>query len=179
MKPLDLKELKHYLGSKSQDELVQQITELYNRFDQVKEFYEIRLDPVSNDAPIQQKYKKEIRKAVIPESEKDFRNTPHLSKAEKTISDYEGITASKAGLVEIYLYYVETVIDFINEFGDIDEDFYESMELKFEEALKLIVKEGLQDIFEKDCQRIINEAEGIGYGSFDNLTSYFEQYFKK
>lgn len=179
MKPLEAKELKKYLLSKSQGELINQIAELFTRFDQVKDFYQIRLNPAFNDAPIQEKYKKEIRNAVIPESEKDFRNTPNLAKAEKSISDYKRIAASNVGVVEIYLYYAQTVIDFINQFGDIDEDFYESMEIKFEDALKLIVKNQLQDVFEEHCRRIVNQAEGIGYGSYDELSYNLEEYFKK
>ena len=179
MKPIDSKELKNYLKTKSQTELINQITELFTRFDQVNDFYQIRINPAFNDAPIQQNYKDEIRNAVIPQSEKDFRNTPNLAKAEKAVSDYRRIAASNLGVVEIYLHYTETVIDFINEFGDIDEEFYESMELKFEEALKLIVKDNLEDIFEEKCLRIVNAAEGIGYGSFDDLSYNYEQYFKK
>jgi hypothetical protein len=179
MKPIDVKELKRFLQSKSQEELIGQITELFTQFDQVKDFYQIRFNPALNDAPIREKYKNEIRNAVIPKSEKDFRNTPNLAKAEKLISDYKRVAASSSGVIEIYLYYVETVIDFINEFGDIDEDFYESMEMKFEDALKLIVKDGLRDIFEEDCRRIVNEAKGIGYGSYDDLSYNCEQYFKK
>ena len=105
MKPIDSKELKQYLKSKSQGELINQIAELFTRFDQVKDFYQIRLNPAFNDAPIQEKYKKEIRNAVIPESERDFRNTPNLAKVEKAISDYRRIGASNVGVVEIYLYY--------------------------------------------------------------------------
>lgn len=179
MKPKDESELKKYLHSKSQEELIRQITELFTRFEQVKDFYQIRLNPAFNDAAVQEKYKTEIRNSVIPESEKDFRNTPNLAKAEKAVSDYKRIAASNSGVIEIYLYYVETVSDFINEFGDIDEEFYESMELKFEEALKLIVKDGLQDIFEKSCQRIVNETKDFGYGSGDDLRYCYEQYFKQ
>jgi hypothetical protein len=179
MKPIDEKELKQFLQSKSQAELINQISELFTRFDQVKDFFQIRFNPVLNDAPIQEKYKKEIKNAVIPESERDFRNTPNLAKAEKAISDYKRVAASNVGVVEILLHFVETVIDFVNQFGDIDEEFYESMETKFEDALKLIVKDGLQDIFEEDCRRIVNEAEGIGYGSYDDLNYNYEQYFKK
>lgn len=178
MKMVESKELKLYLKSKSQDELIKQIIELFTRVDQVKDFYSIRLNPELNDVPIQQKYKEEIRNAIIPQSERDFRNTPNLERAEKIISEYKRVAASNSGVIEIYLYYVQTVIDFINEFGDIDEDFYESMEIKFEESLKLIIKDGLEDIFKEDCQRIIDEAEGIGYGSFDELNYNFEQYFK-
>jgi Family of unknown function (DUF6155) len=179
MRPIDAKDLKRYLKLKSQHELISQIAELFTRFDQVKDFYEIRINPAFNNAPVQQKYKNEIRNAVIPQSEKDFRNAPNLAKAEKAVSDYKRIAVSNIEVAEIYLHYVETVIDFINEFGEIDEDFYESMELKFEEALKLIVKDNLEDVFEKECQRIIGEAEGIGYGSYDDLHYNYEKYFKK
>lgn len=175
---VESKELKLYLKSKSQEELVKQIIELFTRFDQVKDFYNIRLNPNLRDFPIQQKYKEEIKNAIFPQSESDFRNTPNLGKAEKVISDYKRVAASNSGIIEIYLYYVQTVIHFINEFGNIDEDFYESMELKFEAALKLIIKDGLEDIFMEDCKRIIYDAEGIGYGSFDELNYNFEQYFK-
>ncbi len=179
MKPIDVKELEQFLQSKSKEELIGQITELFTRFEQVKDFYQIRFNPSFNDAPIREKYKIEIRNAVIPKSEKDFRNTPNLAKAEKIIADYKRVAASNIGVIEIYLYYVETVIDFINEFGDINEDFYESMEIKFEEALKLIIKDGLRDVFEKDCRRIVNQARGIGYGSYDDLSYNCEQYFKE
>jgi hypothetical protein len=54
------------------------------------------------------------------------------SVARKAVSDYKKVSASKFGLADVMLYYVEMGVQFTNAYGDIDEAFYNSMESMYE-----------------------------------------------
>src|SRR5690606_39603730 len=46
-------------------------------------------------------------------------------------------------LAELMLVYVENGVEFTNQFGDINETFYSSLESVYHQTLKLLKKEGL------------------------------------
>ncbi len=49
MKQIGIKELRSYLIQQNEEELILQIVELFKTFDQVKDFYQIRLNSDSDD----------------------------------------------------------------------------------------------------------------------------------
>lgn len=75
------------------------------------------------------------------------------------------------------LYYVEQGVDFTNEYGDIDEPFYNSMESMFDQALKLILETDLQDTFFSRCRAIVKKTSHIGWGFHDNLWASFSDVY--
>jgi len=71
------------------------------------------------------------------------------------------------------LFYVETIDDFNNNFGVDDERYYNSPETVFENALSIIVKNNLFDIFSNKLTKIIKNAPD-GFGHMDILEETYE-----
>ena len=73
------------------------------------------------------------------------------------------------------LFYVEQGVLFTNEYGDIDEPFYNSMESMFESALALIAQHDLHDDYGARCQHIVSTAPE-GWGFAEGLSALYHQY---
>ena len=97
--------------------------------------------------------------------------------AKKAISEYKKISQTPIGLVDIMLFYVEQGVKFIKACGDIDENFYISMEGMYEKAVTFISNNGFKDIFQERCQKIVEETSDIGWGFHDALSEIYEESF--
>ena len=170
---MNISELKRKLKSKTQKELIDDIAILYKSFDVVKEYYQVQLS--GDDESVLQKYKEIIEHEFFPISER--KDPPaRLSVARKAITDYKKLTGSDVNIADIMVYYVETGVRFTNEYGDIDEAFYISMESMYEKALKFIVDKKLTDIFNERLLAIVNDTDGIGWGFHDQLEYLYFHY---
>ena len=81
-------------------------------------------------------------------------------------------------MADLLLHFVENGVEFANEYGDIDESFYTSVEKTYSNALDLIDKNGLLDKFEKRAYKIVADTEGIGWGFHDYLGDLYYQYYE-
>ena len=63
-----------------------------------------------------------------------------LKDGKQAISDFKKFGPSADLLADLMLFYVETGVKFTNEYGDIDEGFYSSMETTYVAALTLMKK---------------------------------------
>jgi len=70
-------------------------------------------------------------------------------------------------------------VKYTNEFGDIDEYFYEDIEIMYEEGLEFIMNNELKEEFKERCEKITINTRNIGWGFHDNLVSTFKSYFRK
>ena len=59
---------------------------------------------------------------------------PDLRSARRTIRDYRKATSDLVGTVDLMLTYVESGTEFTNQFGDISESFYNSLESVLDEV---------------------------------------------
>lgn len=179
MKQIGIKELKSYLNQQSDEELILQIVELFKTFDEVKEFYQIRLNSESDDTAVRKTYEEKIRKFFFPARPSYARDFPRYADARKIITAYKKVAISPSSIITLMLFYVEMGCQFTQTYGDMDEPFYNSMESMFNSAVKEIVKFGLQDEFKFHCQDIVNSASGTGWGFHDGLDYIFTEGFKK
>ena len=76
------------------------------------------------------------------------------------------------------LFYVEQGVKFTNEYGDIEEAFYNSMESMFDKAVKLMGQNDLKDLFQKRCQKVVDDTSGIGWGFHDTLSEIYNDAFE-
>ena len=65
------------------------------------------------------------------------------------------------------VFYVETGVSYTDNYGDINERFYLSMESMFEKALKLIISNGLTVPFRVRCLNIVDDTADMGWGFHD------------
>ncbi|MFK0572299.1 DUF6155 family protein [Endozoicomonas sp.] len=166
-------ELKKQLRNKTQNELVEEITHLYKKFNNVKEFYQASF--FNDDSAMLEKYKKIVRDEYIPSGRKQFPSM-RASVARKAISDYKKISCSNAGLADIMLTFVESDVWCTKEYGDIDESFYRSMESMYENAINFITKESLLQEFNDRLLAIVEDTSGIGWWFHDTLSDTYDSY---
>lgn len=175
MKKIHLKDLKQYLNQKSKEELINEISDLFGEFENVKDYYATKINP-DNAKQVLQKYKDIIKKEFFPS--RGF-GKARLSVARNAISDFKKVTNSKKELADIMIFYVEIGVEYTNTYGDIDESFYNSMENMYEKALKYIFDQGLQEQFIDRCEKIVKDTSGIGWGFHDTLGDMYYEYFEE
>lgn len=171
---INLTILKKHLKTRSQEELISDIAELFKRFQPVKDYYQIKLYP-EEQKQVAAKYKKIIKDEFFPAR---GYGRAKLSVAKKAITEYKKVNQTSVGLVDIMLFYVEQGVKFTNAYGDINEPFYISMEGMYEKAVKEIIKYRLKDTFQKRCQKIVLDTSGMGWGFHDALSEIYEEAFK-
>ncbi len=171
MKEISLKNLKKYLKQRSKEELINEISDLFTKFEYVRDYYQAKLG--QNDAQVLQKYKDIIEDEFFPT--RGF-GKMRLSVARKAVSDYQKMSGSKESLADIMIFFVEMGVRFTNEYGDIHEAFYNSMESMYERAIKFIVSHSMQNMFEVRCRKIIEDTSGIGWGFHDALSDMYYEY---
>jgi len=169
---LSLTELKKRLSVKTNAELIEEIALLYKNFPNIKEYYQSTL--LGDDSTILEKYKEIVRSEFLMRGNRFPKM--RLSVARKAVTDFKKISSSAQSIVDIMLAYVEAGVSCTNEFGDIDEPFYNSMESMYETALKYVVKEHLFGEFYDRLIAIVDDTRGIGWGFHDQLAYLFETY---
>jgi len=167
-----IKDLKTYLSKLSKEKLIEHIVEIYSKNKPVKEYFENLLnpDPLGN----LQLYKSKVYEAFFPKRG----YTLKLANARKAITDFKKLNPQPEHLADIMLYYTEIGVQFTNEFGDIDEQFYTSMENQFDNSLKFMRKNNLLAQFKERCQEILRDTKHIGWGFYDTLGDIYHEYFK-
>jgi hypothetical protein len=173
MKEMTLRELKQRLKNKSRDELVNDIATLFTKFEAVKEYYAMQLGDTYS-LQLLDKYKSVIKREFFPSR---GYGAARLSVARKAITDYQKISESQEELIDLMLFYVEMGVMFTNQYGDITEPFYTSMESMYDRATKFIAKNNLRDQFEQRCLRIVSDTSGIGWGFHDRLSEIYHEVF--
>lgn len=166
--------LKGYITNLSQAELEEELLTLIDRFPEIKQYYQVRLN-TDQAQPILDVYKKRVKNEFFPE--RGF-GKARLSIARKSILEYKRIATNSLNLVDLMLYYVEQGVRYTLEYGDIDEPFYNSMESVFYNALEIITKDDLFEYFNSKCQKIVNDTSGIGWGFHDTLDDLYKEYYK-
>ncbi|MDN3637148.1 hypothetical protein QWY85_20925 [Neolewinella lacunae] len=66
---------------------------------------------------------------------------------------------------------------FTNEFGDIDEGFYLSMQTTYVTALKLMRKENLLNDFAYRAGKVVSDSSNIGWGFHDYLFDAYSDFY--
>jgi hypothetical protein len=172
---MKIKDLKQYLNTRSREQLIAEIGDMFSKIDSVRDFYQSKVN-LGYSAEVAEKYKSIIKHEFFPT--RGF-GRAQLSVARKAVSDYRKVSDSKFGVADVMLYYVEMGVQFTNEYGDIDEAFYNSMESMYERAVKYIVQHRMQGQFEERCRRIVADTSGMGWGFHDGLSYIYEEYFRE
>ncbi len=166
MAKLTLTSLKKTLATKTKKELITEIAELYKNFANVKDYYQAK---EGNAEEALKKYKKIIKKEFIGSSP-----NARLSIARKAVQDVKKITKHPDLIADVMLIFVEEILTFISVYG-VNEWSYESSAQKmYENALSLLWKHDLLELFQERTSNIVKEAEAGYDEAFSGI--YYEFY---
>jgi hypothetical protein len=143
--------------------LIQLITDLYKKNKSVREYVDFFIKP--DELSAFSSYREKVFEAFYPR--RGF--GPKLSAGKQAISEFKKLEASPELVADLMLFYVETGVEFTNEFGDIDEGFYSSLGSTYGSALKLMKKEGILAKFSKRAKKVVEDTDKIGWGFHDHL----------
>jgi hypothetical protein len=164
--------LKRYLSGLTKEQLIEQIIELNKKYKDVKTYYEFFLNPDSSKKS--EKVKTVILHCFFPTRSYKLR----LKDARKAVNDFKKLSPNEASLLDVMLYYVECGVRFTNDFGDIDEPFYNSVASMFRQAGTLYIQMAKNKDLHDRAEKIMKDTNGIGWGFHDELVDVYHNYFK-
>jgi hypothetical protein len=167
-------DVKTAIASLDQSDLLDLISDMYHLSKDNKDFLHTRFS-IGDD--LLTPYKKIIHECMHP----DILNEPiRMLRAKRAISDYSKAIRNAKGEAELLTYFVECGHKFTLYYGDIDEDFYDSLVEVYAQAIKKVltlpVRE--QDDYRKRLKKIMISADGIGWGYHDGLCDEYYEVFQ-
>lgn len=163
--------VKKELNKLDKAKLIALVGDLYKKHKNVQEYLDHFANP--DEKGLFEKYKERVIQAFFPVRGWDY----DLRKGKQAIADFRKLEPSPRQLADLMLVYVETGVEFTNQFGDINETFYSSLESVYHQTLKLLKNETLLPKFEKRLRKVLTDTSDIGWGFHDTLCDYFVEYF--
>ena len=168
---MGLTDLKKELKKLDKDKLIDLVADLYKKNRSVKEFFDFYVNP--DERELFNKYRDKIFEAFYPKRGYNFK----LKDGKQAISDFKKLETSADSRIDLMLFYVETGVNFTNDFGDINEAFYKSLETTFVESLNLMNNENLLDKFEERVGKVVVNTNGIGWGFHDYMMQMWIEFY--
>ena len=172
---MKITELKNEIALLSRAELEALLLQLYRKNSECKELIEAKFDPES-EARVFEKYKKQIASEFFPD--RGFGRLRY-SFMRKALKNFKDISTNHELIAELMMTHVEKGVAFTNEYGDIDERFYDNIAGMYEKALRYITDHNLKTNFIQRCRAIVDQTRGIGWGFHDELGELYYSYFSE
>jgi hypothetical protein len=152
------------------DDVIKLMKGLHDLSPQNKAWLRAKVLPVAQDAKYLEACRTKIVRCVYKET-KGIPHMPRFSDAKKIISEYRKSTSDLRGTLDLMLTYVERGHAFTNDFGDIDEPFYDKLINMLEHfAVELRRSPAKYELYELFRSRLIAMRKtsdiGWGYGDF-------------
>jgi len=163
-------EINKQLQELSPERFIELLKGLHDLSAQNKAWLSAKLLPIVQDT----KYLEDCRTKVIRCIYKETKGIPHMprfSDAKKVVSEYRKSTSDLCGTLDLMLTYVERGHAFTNDFGDIDEPFYDKLINMLEHfAIELRRSPAKYELYELFRSRLMSMRRtsdiGWGYGDF-------------
>lgn len=171
------RDVKKMIGEWSNDQFVGLVQDLYELNAGNADFLHARLLASVSDDEGLTPFKERIRKAVNPRE--PWKQDVRLSEGRKAISDYKKASGDKRNLLRLMVYYVQCGNDFTLEFGDIDENFYDSLCSMVEGIKERLLIEDDRELASELLPMLVREFERIdgqmGWGYPDELGDHIAE----
>ncbi|GEM_PF-2486596 len=163
-----------HINTQNADQLKSELTELYSSFEVARNYYRIKFSGTEVDNKLLAMYKEQVTQAIYPN--KYMQGGLDTEKVDNVVQQLNS-NATVRYYIEVCLHAVEECTNIANEFGgDFGEDFYIYFEELFDNVVKVILSEGLEDEYQIRLQEIANSA-CEGYGHYDQLQDTLSEYF--
>lgn len=147
--------------------LVALIKDLHDASPENRDFLQARFDAENAGGDALERYRRKIVEQFFPK--RGFGKLK-LAEARKAIRDYRKATGNVVGTIDLLLTYVENGTEFTQQFGDMNEAYYNSLESSAAEISRLLLGAG-KAAYGQFCERIrrvesLASNIGWGYGDF-------------
>jgi len=163
---------KKYIRSLEKEDLEEQILDLYNRFDDVKVFYNFVFNP--NEDKLVKEAKFKISKEYFPPNNRKPKK--RRSVAHKLIKHFLKLEMEPHSLADVMFYNVEIAQTFSNDRDNITESFEKSMLKSYEQAAEYVISNGISTEFANRINKIAEEADTQNWTNayqFDRVRDQF------
>ena len=148
------RELRKYLKDLTKEQLEDQIVDLYERFKQVKEYYDFAFNPKENELIEQCRF--QISKEYYPIGSRKAKM--RRSVAQKWIKKLTLLDADATLLADVMFFNIEIALTFSGEHIIRQESFFTSMYKSFDEALRFVSEKGILTEFRGRIEKIANDT---------------------
>ena len=164
-------EIKRELRKLDKEKLIEIVADLYKKDKSAKEFFDFYVNP--NERDLFEKYQDKVFESFYPKRGFGYK----LKEGKKAITDFRKLATSSDSVADLMLFYVETGVNFTIDFGDIDENFYLSLERTFVQALTLARKENCLDKYDDRASKVVRDTKNIGWGFHDYLAEVYYEFY--
>jgi len=167
-KPAGWGAIRQHFATWEKPALLALVKDLYEAGAENRDFLLARCQAEESRGTALESYRKKIVEQFFPaRGEAKLK----LGEARKAIRDYRKATGNIPGTAELLMTHVEKGAEFTNEYGDIDERFYSSIESALDELAALLRSEaGLYPQFADRLASVEQLTDGIGWGFHDFIT---------
>ena len=148
------RELRKYLKELTKEQLEEQIADLYNRFKEVKEYYDFAFNP--NENQLIELCRFQISKEYYPVGSR--RAKLRRSVAQKWIKKLMVLDADASLIADVMFFNIEIAQTFSGEHMVRQESFYTSLFKSFDEALRFVSEKGILADFKGRIEKIAGDA---------------------
>ncbi len=163
---------KKYIKSLEKEDLEEQILDLYERFSEVKTFYNFVFNP--NEDKLVREARLKISKEYFPPNNR--RPKARRSVAHKLINHFLKLGMEPYALADIMFYNIEVTQAFSRDKENLSEAFQKSIFKSYEQAVNYVIEQGISAEFVKRIYQIGDEAQDQNWENtylFDQLKDRF------
>ena len=174
-KKLTQAQIKKSLSQMEKPELIDIICRLCKSSEEAKDQMNLILGNDSFVDDALEETKRKVRNQFFPT--RGFGKL-NLSKAKSDISAFKKICKDPKKILDLQLYYAECGIEFTNDYGDINESFYNSIGRMYEKVVQELIKTGNKDLigeFEPRLKKAVDDTCYIGWGFGDWISDSYSE----
>jgi hypothetical protein len=168
------RELRKYLKELTKEQLEEQIADLYNRFKEVKEYYDFAFNP--NENQLIELCRFQISKEYYPVGSRKAKL--RRSVAQKWIKKLMVLDADASLIADVMFFNIEIAQTFSGEHMVRQESFYTSLFKSFDEALRFVSEKGILADFKGRIEKIAGDAwdqQWPNRSAFEDLSDMYLQ----
>lgn len=162
--------IKKRLQSMTKADIIELVLNLYSARKEAKEYLEYFAEP--DEKGKLEEYKAIIQEEFYPKRRREPQN--RFSVCRKAIADFKKLKPSADALADLMVSYMEWATEFTYDYGDMWEQYYDSVESNFEKTIQHVVLSGLWNKYEARLEQCVKWSEGNGYGFEDAIASMYK-----
>ena len=161
--------IKKLLKSMTKDEIITMVLELYSARKEAKDYLEFYAEP--DEQGKLEEYKDIIREEFYPKRNREPQM--RFSVCRKAVSDFKKLKPPADAIAELMVSYMEWAIQATYDYGDLWEQYYDSVEGNFSKTIDFIVENDLWKKYDDRLQQCVKLSSHSGYGFGDTIDDIY------